>query len=59
MSKANSQFFTGRRYTRMAEDLRLAGMSKHTHAGYLRAVRQFSDYCQCAPDKITEDQLRR
>ena len=59
MSKANSRFFTGRRYTRMAEDLHLAGMSERTHAGYLRAVRQLSDYCQCAPDKVTEDQLRR
>lgn len=59
MAKANSSFFTGRRYTRMAEDLHLAGMSERTHAGYLRAVRQLADYCQCAPDKITEDQLRR
>ncbi|WP_164104406.1 hypothetical protein [Candidatus Laterigemmans baculatus] len=45
MSKAHSRFFTGRRYTRMAEDLHLAGMSERTHAGYLRAVRQFADYC--------------
>lgn len=57
MSK--SSFFTGRRYTRMAEDLHLAGMSERTHAGYLRAVCQLAEYSRCAPDKITEDQLRR
>lgn len=59
MAKPKSSLFTGRRYTRMAEDLHLAGMSERTHAGYLRAVRQLADYCQTAPDKITEDQLRR
>lgn len=59
MSKSDSRFFTGRRYTRMSEDLHLAGMSERTHAGYLRAVRQLADFCQCAPDKITEDQLRQ
>lgn len=56
---AKSSYFTGRLYTRMAEDLHLGGMSDRTHAGYLRAVRQLADYCQTPPGKITEDQLRR
>lgn len=59
MPKPQSSYFSGRRYTRMSEDLHLAGMSERTHAGYLRAVRQLADYCQCAPDKISENQLRR
>jgi len=42
----------------MSEDLHLGGMSERTHAGYLRAVR-LADYSKTAPDKITEDQLRR
>ena len=56
---AQSKFFTGKLYARMADDLHLGGMSERTHAGYLRAVRQLVDYCQTPPGKITEDQLRR
>jgi integrase/recombinase XerD len=56
---AQSKYFTGKLYTRMAEDLHLGGMSERTHAGYLRAVRQLADYSQTPPSKITEDQLRR
>jgi site-specific recombinase XerD len=56
---AQSKFFTGKLYARMADDLHLGGMSERTHAGYLRAVRQLADYCQTPPSKITEDQLRR
>jgi site-specific recombinase XerD len=43
----------------MGDDLHLGGMSQRTYEGYLRAVRQLADYCKTAPDKITEDQLRR
>ena len=57
-SKSTSRFFRGQLYARMCEDLHLGGMSERTHAGYLRAVRQLSDYCKASPDKITEDQLR-
>jgi len=56
---AQSKFFTGKLYARMADDLHLGGMSERTHAGYLRAVRQLADYSQTPPGKITEDQLRR
>lgn len=59
MALTKSKYFSGKLYDRMAEDLHLGGMSERTHAGYLRAVRQLSDYCKRSPDKITEDQLRR
>ncbi|MCA9180162.1 MAG: site-specific integrase [Planctomycetales bacterium] len=54
----HSNYFTGKLYTRMAEDLHLGGMGERTHAGYLRAVRKLAEYCKASPDKITEDQLR-
>jgi site-specific recombinase XerD len=56
---AASQFFNGKLYETMRDDLQLAGMSKRTVHGYLRAVRQLADYCQRRPNKITESQLRR
>lgn len=56
---APSPYFTGPLYTRMSEDLHLAGMSERTHEGYLRAVRKLADFCRTSPDKITENQLRR
>ena len=43
----------------MSEDLHLGGLSKRTHDGYLRAVRQLADFCKCPPDLIREDQLRK
>jgi site-specific recombinase XerD len=59
MAKSRSSFFVDPLYSRMADDLHLGGMSQRTHDGYLRAVRQLADYCKTAPDKISEDQLRR
>ena len=56
---ADSRFFDGKLYQKMQEDLQLAGFSKRTVHGYLRAVRQLADYCQCRPNKITESQLRK
>ena len=55
----HSPYFNGPLYQRMSEDLHLGGMSKRTHEGYLRAVRQLADFCKCSPDLITEDQLRK
>ena len=55
----HSPYFNGPRYQRMSEDLHLGGMSKQTHEGYLRAVRQLADFCKLSPDQITEDQLRK
>ena len=56
---SQSDYFKGRLYIRMAEDLHLGGMSEATYTGYLRAVRKLADFSKTAPDKITEDQLRR
>lgn len=55
----HSPFFNGPLYERMSEDLHLGGMSKRTHEGYLRAMRQLADFCKSSPDQITEDQLRK
>ena len=55
----DSRYFSGTLYQKMNEDLQLAGMSKRTVHGYLRAVRQLADYCKRKPDKISEAQLRR
>jgi hypothetical protein len=52
-----SKFFNGKLYVAMRDDLQLAGMSKRTVHGYLRAVRQLADYCQRRPNRITEAQL--
>ena len=56
---AESPCFNGKLYQRMNDDLQLAGMSKRTVHGYLRAVRQLADYCQKRPNRITEAELRR
>ena len=55
----HSPYFNGPLYQRMSEDLHLGGMAKRTHEGYLRAVRQLADFCECSPDQVTEDQLRK
>lgn len=55
----HSPYFNGPLYERMSEDLHLGGMSKRTHEGYLRAIRQLADFCKRSPDQITEDQLRK
>ena len=49
----HSPYFNGPLYQRMSEDLHLGGMSKRTHEGYLRAVRQLADFCKLSPDQIT------
>ena len=56
---AHSKFFNGSLYQQMSDDLHLAGVSQRTHDGYLRAVRQLSDYGEQSPDRINESLLRR
>ena len=56
---SDSRYFDGKLYQKMRDDLQLAGMSKRTVHGYLRAVRQLADYCERRPNKITEAQLRK
>ena len=55
----SSPYFDGSLYQTMSEDLQLAGFSKRTVHGYLRAVRQLADWAQTQPDRISEQQLRR
>jgi len=57
-SPSRSKYFHGPLYRRMSDDLHLVGMSRRTHDGYLRAVRQLADYVRRSPDQISEDQLR-
>ena len=67
MSKSNDnrphnplgKFFPEALRQRMAEDLQLTGKAKRTQNGYLRAVRQLSDFAQCSPDKVSETQVRQ
>jgi integrase/recombinase XerD len=54
-----TRYFIDPLYSRMADDLHLAGMSQKTCGVYLRAVRQLADFCKTSPDKVTEDQFRR
>ncbi len=46
---ASSKFFQGELYQAMLEDLQLAGKSKRTVHGYLRAVRQLADGASTQP----------
>lgn len=55
----SSRYFDGALYQTMSEDLQLAGFSKRTVHGYLRAVRQLADWAQTQPDRISQQQLRR
>ena len=57
--KSTSRFFPQDLYQRMSDDLHLTGKAERTRQGYLRAVRQLTDYCQSRPDQITENQVRR
>ena len=43
----------------MLHDLQLAGRSDTTQKSYLRAVRKFAQWLHKAPDRATEDDLRR
>lgn len=53
------QFFPEPLRQRMSEDLHLTGKARRTHDGYIRSVRQLSDFARCSPDKITETQVRQ
>lgn len=52
-------FFPANLRLRLSEDLQLTGKAKRTHDGYIRAVRQLSDFAGCSPDKVTENQVRQ
>jgi integrase/recombinase XerD len=59
VAKSTSAHFPQALYQRMSDDLHLNGKADRTRKGYLRAVSQLANYCRQAPDKISEDQLRR
>ncbi len=67
MSKSNVQppanprghYFPAELRQRLSDDLHLTGKAKRTHDGYIRAVRQLSDFAQCSPDKVTQTQVRQ
>ena len=42
---------------RMSRDLRLRGMAKRTHDGYLREVRKLACFYNTPPDQLTEQQV--
>ena len=44
---------------RLSEDLHLTGKAKRTHDGYIRAVRQLSDFAQKSPAEVTEHEVRQ
>jgi site-specific recombinase XerD len=53
------RYFPAELRQRLSDDLHLTGKSKRTHDGYIRAVRQLSDFAKCSPDKVTETQVRQ
>jgi len=44
---------------RMLHDMQLAGYKERTHESYLRAVRKFAQWLHKAPDRASENDLRR
>jgi len=53
-----SQFFKGKWYQKLVDDLRLAGLAKRTVYGYVRAIRKLADFHQKSPDKVSETEVR-
>ncbi len=53
-----SEFFKGKWYNKMVEDLRLAGKAKRTVYGYVRAIRKLCDFHQKPLVKISENDVR-
>ena len=51
-------YFPAELRQRLSDDLHLTGMSKRTHDGYIRAIRQLSDFARCSPDQVSEQQVR-
>jgi len=55
---AASQYFKGKWYRKLIEDLQLAGKAKRTVYGYVRAVRKLADFHQHPPHSIEQSDLR-
>lgn len=57
-NKPRGFYFPAELRQRLSDDLHLTGMAKRTHDGYIRAVRQLSDFAGCSPDCVNEQQVR-
>ena len=56
---SSSQHFQGKWYQKLIVDLQLAGKAKRTVYGYVRAVRKLAEFCQQAPQHLTENDVRQ
>ena len=54
-----SEYFKGKWYRKLIEDLQLAGKAKRTVYGYVRAVRKLADFCQNSPEQLSETDVRQ
>jgi site-specific recombinase XerD len=55
---AASQYFKGKWYLKLIEDLQLAGKAKRTVYGYVRAVRKLADFHQHPPHSLEQSDIR-
>lgn len=53
-----STYFPNSLRKRLSDDLHLHGMANRTVKGYVRAVRQLSEFLRCSPEVVTDDQIR-
>jgi integrase/recombinase XerD len=58
-SRELGAFFSQELRQKMSEDLQLTGKAKRTHDGYIRAIRQLSDFACCSPDQVSERHVRQ
>ena len=56
---SESKYFKGKLFAKFVEDLRLSGKAKRTVYGYARAIRKLAEHAQCAPDRISQEQVRK
>lgn len=54
----SSEFFKGKWYRKLIEDLQLAGKAKRTVYGYVRAIRKLAEFHQKSPDHLSETDVR-
>lgn len=55
---APSEYFKGKWYRKLVEDLQLAGKAKRTVYGYVRAIRLLADFCEKPPQRLDESDVR-
>ena len=57
--QSTATFFRATLRQKMTEDLQLLGRSARTQEAYLRAVRKLAEFYQVAPDKLSEQRVRK